>query len=125
MTHANQIQQHAERHSNFRIRHCAIMDVPNGRIQTLLESLSRELFEFSQIVVDVLRYHVEIETLRALRFLVHEEGERLLRRIRQPLFYSNAVSLRFGDLLGLLIEEHFIRQIVWRRSTQNAANLTR
>ena len=106
-------------------RRMAGMDVPDRIGELLLGLLPRIAVEELLVVVDVARDDVEVQPLRRLRLAVHEQRQRFRRGIAQPLVDGQAVALRLGDLLALVVEEQFVVEAFRRRAAERRADLAR
>ena len=80
------------------------MDVPDGILELGLGLFSRILAEVRGVFVDRLRDDVEVEALRRLRLLEHEEGEALGRGIPQP-FLDGEASNTLNEFFLLDVDE--------------------
>ncbi len=115
----HQRQQHRERDRLVGLRRLAGMDVPDRIAQALLAVLPLVAVEELLIVVDVARDDVEVEPLRRLRLAVHEQRQALGAGVAQPLVDGQAVALRLGNLLALLVEEQLVVE-AFRRHARRA-----
>ena len=84
------------------------MNVPDGIAEPLLPVLPRIGFEEAQIIVDGSRDDIEIEALGRGRLLEHEERQAFRTGVGQPFVDRQAVALRLGDLLPLLVEKELV-----------------
>ena len=121
----HQRQQHRERDRHVRLRRIAGMDVPDRIRQPLLVVLALIAVEELLVLVDVARDDVEVEPLRRLRLAIHEQRQAFGRRVAQPLVDGEAVALRLGNLLALLVEEELVVEAFRRRAAERAADLAR
>ncbi len=119
----HQRQQHRERDRHVGLRRIAGMDVPDRIRELLLAVLPRIAVEELLILVDVARDHVEIQPLRRLRLAIHEQRQRFRRGVAQPFVDGQAVALRLGNLLALLVEEQLVVEALRRRAAERAADL--
>ena len=107
------------------LRRIAGMDMPDRIAEPLLAVLALIAVEELEILVDVARDHVEIEPLRRLRLAIHEQRQRFRRGIAQPFLDGQAVALRLGNLLALLVEKQFVIEAFRRRAADGAIDLAR
>ena len=121
----HQRQQHRERDRHVGLGRIAGMDMPDRIAEPLLDVLPLVAVEKLLVVVDLPRDHVEVEPLRRLRLAVHEQRQRLRRRIAQPFVDGEAVALRLGNLLALLVEEELVVEAFRRRAAERAADFAR
>ena len=96
------------------------MNVPDGISEPLLPRLTRKSVEKGEIVVDVARDHVEVQTLRRRRLLIHELREALGARIGQPFLDGEPIALRLRNLLPLGVEEKLVVEALGRLAAQRA-----
>ena len=96
-----------------------------GLASCCLRILPRKAVEELLVVVDVARDHVEIQPLRRLRLAVHEQRQRFRRGIAQPFVDGEAVALRLGNLLALVVEEQFVVETFRRHAAERRADLAR
>ena len=66
-----------------------------------------------------------MEALRALRFAVDVEAQARLAAVAQPFLEAEAVALRLGDFLALLVEEHLVIEALGRAAAEDARDLAR
>ena len=121
----HQRQQQLERDRHVGLRRLAGMDVPDRIGELLLGVLPRKAVEELLVVVDVARDDVEIQPLRRLRLAIHEQRQRFRRGIAQPFVDGEAVALRLGDLLALVVEEQLVVEALRRRAAERRADLAR
>ena len=114
----HQRQQQLERDRHVGRRRMPGMDVPDRIGQLLLGILPRKAVEELLVVVDVARDHVEVQPLGRLRLAIHEQRQQFRRAIAQPFVDGEAVALRLGDLLAVLVEEQFVIEPFRRRAAE-------
>ena len=130
--HRHEVEQHREGDRRARLvaaagcdelrrRRLAGMEMPDGIHQARLRVLRRVLLEERQIIVDLARDDVEIEPLRLARLVVHEQAEAVGRAIGEPLVDGQAVALRLGDLLALVVEEELVVEAFRRQAAERLA----
>src|ERR1700742_3259645 len=98
------------------------MNMPDRILQALPRVLPLVAVEELLIVVDVTRNDIEVQPLRRLRLAIHEQRQALRRRVAQPLVDGEAVALRLGNLLSLLVEEELVVEAFRRRAAERAAD---
>ena len=101
------------------------MDVPDRVGQALLAVLPFVGLQKLLVFVDVPRNDVKVETLGGLRLAIHEQRERLRRRVAQPFVDGQPVALGLGDLLAALVEKQLVNEALRRGAGERAANLAR
>ena len=74
------------------------------------------------ILVDRARDDVEVEPLGRLRLAIHEQRQAFGRGIAQPFVDGEAVALRLGNLLALLVEEQLVVEAFRRLAAERAAD---
>ena len=114
----DQREQHRERDRHVALRWRACVDVPDRIGQLLPHVLPRIGVEKLLVVVDLARDHVEVEALGGARLAIHEERQALGACIAQPFVDGEAVALRLGDLLALLVEEELVVESLERRRSR-------
>ena len=119
----HQRQQQLERDRHIGRRRMAGVNMPDRVGELLLGVLPRKAVEELLVVVDVARDHVEVQPLCRLRLAIHEQRQRFRRRIAQPLVDGEAIALRLGNLLALLVEEQFVVEAFRRRAAERGADL--
>ena len=77
------------------------------------------------IFIDRLGDDVEIEPLGLARRLVHVQRQAFRAGVGQPFLDGQAVALRLGDLLALLVEEQFVIEALRRPRAEHAGDLRR
>ncbi len=117
-----EIEQHGEGDRDVGRGRLAGMDMPHRIGEPRARVLPRIGFEMLLVLVDMARDHIEVEPLRRLRLAIHEQRERLRARIAQPLVDGEAVALRLGDFLPVLVEEQFVVEAFGRRAAERAAD---
>src|SRR5205085_9952001 len=75
------------------------------------------------IFVDGAGDDTDVEALRALWFAIDVEGEARLAAVTEPFVQRQAIALRLGDLLALLVEEHLVIEALRWPSTEDARDL--
>ncbi len=97
------------------------MDVPDGIIELLFSVLAGIGCDVLQVIVDGARDHVEVKALGRFRLLVHEQRQALGTGVRQPFLDGQAIALRLGDLLSLVVEKQLIVEAFrWRAAKRLA-----
>src|SRR5437764_1180602 len=99
------------------------MDVPHRIAEPLLAVLPVVAVEELLIVVDVARNDIEVEPLRGLRLAIHEQRQAFGAGVAQPFVNGEAVALRLGNLLALLVEEELVVETLRRRAAERTADL--
>src|SRR3954469_13221799 len=99
------------------------MNVPDRIAKAPPLVLALIAFEELLVLIDRTRNHIEVQPLGRLRALIHEQRERLRARVTQPFLDREAVSLRFGDLTPLLVEEELVVESFRRRGAECARDL--
>ena len=66
-----------------------------------------------------------MQALGAARLAEDVESEALLAAVAQPFLEAEAVALRLGDLLALLVEEHLVVEALGRTTAEDPRDLAR
>src|SRR5690348_16364010 len=102
---AGKVEQQREADGKLGLGRLALMDVPN-RVHEFRSRLFLWIGrEMAYIFIDRARDHVEIETLRLARALIHVERQAFGRRVSQPLLNGEAIAARLRNLFALLVEK--------------------
>jgi hypothetical protein len=95
------------------------MDVPHGVRQALGGVLAPVGGSLGVVFVDGARDDVEVEPLGLARLVnMNSAGSRGCRS--EPLVDGQAVALRLGDLLALLVEEELVVEALGRQAVDGA-----
>ncbi len=121
----HQRQEQLERDRHIALRRLAGMNVPDRIAELLLGVLTREAVQELLVIVDIARDHVEIQPLGGLRLAIHEQRQRFRRGIAQPLVDGQAIALRLGNLLALVVEEQLVVEAFRRLAAERLGDLAR
>src|SRR5262245_12887533 len=100
-----EVEQQREADGKLGFGQLALMDVPN-RVHEFRSRLFLWIGrEMADIFVDRARDHIEIETLRFARALIHVVRQAFGRRVSQPLLNGEAIPTRLRNLFALLVEK--------------------
>ena len=119
----HQRQQQLERDRHVGCGRISGVDVPDRIGELLPGILPRKAVEELLVIVDIARDHVEVQALGRLRLAVHEQRQRFRRGIAQPFVDGQAVALRLGNLLAMLVEEQLVIEAFRRQAAQRRADL--
>src|SRR5581483_9311105 len=98
------------------------MNVPDRIAEPLLEVLPLIGLQILQVFVHMTRDHVEVESLRRLWLAVHEQRQTFWAGVAQPLLDGEAIALRLGNLLALLVEEELVVEAFRRLTAEHPAD---
>ena len=121
----HQREQHGERDRHLGLGRMAGMDVPDRIRQALPRVLPLIAVEELLVFVDGARDDVEVEALGRLRLAIHEQRQAFRGGIAQPFVDGEAVALRLGNLLAVLVEEQLVVEAFRRRAAERAADFAR
>src|SRR5262249_21677262 len=93
--------------------------------ELLLDRLVRIVAAGLPIFVDGARDDADVQALRALGLTIDVESKARFRAVAQPFLEAEPIALRLGDLLALLVEEHFIVEALGRAAAEDARDLPR
>src|SRR4051812_9612781 len=97
----------------------------HGVAELLLDRLFRIFSTELPIFVDRARNDADVQALGAPGLAVDVESEARLRTVAQPFLEAEAVALRLGDLLALLVEEHLVIETLGRAPAEDSRDLAR
>ena len=119
----HQTEQHGEGDRHVACRRLTGMNMPDGIRKALLGVLTAVAIEKLIVVVNVARNDVEVQSLRGLRFTIHEQRQALGAGVAQPLVDGEAVTFRLGNLLALIVEKQFVVETFRRRAAERPADI--
>ena len=106
--HANKVQQKAERDRWLPAWDFTIVDMVHGVAQALFNRLFMPLRPELEIFVNRFGDYAQVQLLCAFGFAKGVKGNAVFGAIFQPVFKREAIALGLGNLLALLVEEHFV-----------------
>src|SRR5687767_10732663 len=101
------------------------MDMVHRVAQLLLDWLVRVIAAELIIFVDRARDDADVQALGLARLAIGEEGQAFLIAVGQPILEAEAIALRLGNLLALLVEEHLVVETLGRSAAEHARNRAR